>query len=136
MTIGALARRTGTPVKTLREYEGLGLIYSVGRSQGNYRLFDQEALWCVEVVRTLRGLGLTLAEIQVLADTYMRRGETRIGPRLAETLNAARSRTEERIDTLRDVVRRIDEFKARHTAELAGSKYFSVPLDSPPGGRP
>jgi hypothetical protein len=34
------------PVKALREYEDLGLIYTVGRSAGNYRLFDEEALWC------------------------------------------------------------------------------------------
>ena len=43
MTIGALSRRTGVPVKTLREYEDLGLIYTMGRSAGNYRLFEDEA---------------------------------------------------------------------------------------------
>src|SRR5262249_1839442 len=57
MTIGALSRRTGVPVKALREYEDLGLIYTVGRSAGNYRLFDEEALWCVAVIGTLRGAG-------------------------------------------------------------------------------
>jgi len=41
MTIGALSRRTGVPVKALREYEDLGLIYTVGRSAGNYQLFDE-----------------------------------------------------------------------------------------------
>jgi DNA-binding transcriptional MerR regulator len=61
MTIGTLARRTGVPVKTLREYEDLGFIYTVGRSAGNCRLFDEEGLWCVGVVGTLRGLGLTLS---------------------------------------------------------------------------
>ena len=34
MTIGTLARRTGVPVKTLREYEDMGLIYTVGRKAG------------------------------------------------------------------------------------------------------
>ena len=57
MTIGALSRRTGVPVKALREYEDLGLIYTVGRSAGNYRLFDEEALWCVGVIGTLRDSG-------------------------------------------------------------------------------
>jgi DNA-binding transcriptional MerR regulator len=32
MTIGTLSRRTGVPVKTLRTYEDLGLIYTAGRS--------------------------------------------------------------------------------------------------------
>jgi hypothetical protein len=66
------------------------------------------------VVRTLRGLGLTLAEIQVLAGTYTRRGDAAIGPRLAKAVSAARSRTGERIDALRDVMSRIDEFEPRY----------------------
>jgi hypothetical protein len=46
MTIGQLARRTGVSIKTLREYERLGLIYTLGRSESNYRLFDESAFWC------------------------------------------------------------------------------------------
>jgi DNA-binding transcriptional MerR regulator len=30
MTIGALSRRTGVPVKALRTYEDMGLLYTVG----------------------------------------------------------------------------------------------------------
>jgi hypothetical protein len=54
MTIGTLSRRTGVPVKTLRAYEDMGLIYTAGRSAGNYRLFGEEALWCASVVGGLR----------------------------------------------------------------------------------
>lgn len=71
MTVGTLSRRTGVPVKLLREYEDAGLIYTAGRSEGNYRLFDDEALWCVEVITSMRGLGLTLAEIRELTDIYL-----------------------------------------------------------------
>jgi hypothetical protein len=56
MTIGTLSRRTGVRVKALRAYEDMGLIYTVGRSPGNYRLFGDEALWCVGVVGALRAL--------------------------------------------------------------------------------
>jgi MerR family copper efflux transcriptional regulator len=83
MTIGALSRRTGVPVKALREYEDLGLIYTAGRSSGNYRLFDEEALWCVGVIATLTGLGMTLAEIGDLAASYLQRSGEPISPRLA-----------------------------------------------------
>ena len=44
MTIGELSRRTGVSVKALRRYEGMGLIYTAGRSASNYRLFDESAL--------------------------------------------------------------------------------------------
>ena len=97
MTIGALSRRTGVTVKTLREYEDMGLIYTAGRSPGNYRLFDEEALPCVRMITTLRGLGLTLAEIEELAGTYLQRTDEPIGPRLAGALCAVRGRTEQRI---------------------------------------
>ncbi len=39
MTIGQLSRRTGVPIKALREYERLGFLYTLGRSESNYRLF-------------------------------------------------------------------------------------------------
>jgi MerR family transcriptional regulator, copper efflux regulator len=132
MTIGTLARRTGVPVKTLREYEDLGLIYTVGRSAGNYRLFGEEALWCVGVVGTLRRLGLTLSEIQEIATAYL--GDTRepVGPRLAKVLQAVRARTHARITELRAQLARIDEYQAAHRDELSGRADFST--DDPRSG--
>jgi MerR family transcriptional regulator, copper efflux regulator len=100
MTIGRLSRRAGVPVKVLREYEDMGLIYTVGRSAGNYRLFDEDALWCVGVVSGLRTLGLTLSEIQELASNYLAHTGEPVGPRLAGVLKVVRARTERRIAEL------------------------------------
>jgi MerR family transcriptional regulator, copper efflux regulator len=124
MTIGALSRRTGVPVKVLRAYEDLGLIYTAGRSAGNYRLFDEEALWCVGVVRGLRSLGLTLAEIQVLASSYLNQPGEPAGPRLAAALEVVRERTKGRIMELHQLLERIDEFTSAHADELAGRTDF------------
>jgi MerR family transcriptional regulator, copper efflux regulator len=135
MTIGALSRRTGVPVKALREYEDLGLIYTVGRSAGNYRLFDQDAgLWCVGVIGTLRGLGLTLAEMRDLTATYLERTKEPIGPRLAEVLHAVRARTEDRITELRQLLQRIDDYQSEFGAQLAGRADFRA-LDAHFGAR-
>jgi len=49
MTIGQLSQRTGVPSKVLRDYAGLGFLYTLGRSESNYLLFGEEALWCVQV---------------------------------------------------------------------------------------
>jgi DNA-binding transcriptional MerR regulator len=133
MTIGALSRRTGVPVKALREYEDLGLIYTAGRSAGNYRLFGEEALWCVGVIGTLRGLGLTLSEIGDLAADYLARADEPIGPRLAQVLQAVRARTENRIGELRELLRRIDEYQSQFAGELAGRTDFRA-LDPHFGG--
>lgn len=71
MTIGQLSQRTGVPIKALRHYEDLGFLYTLGRSESNYRLFGEEAVWCVQVIQGLRSLGLTLKEIQVLVRCYL-----------------------------------------------------------------
>jgi DNA-binding transcriptional MerR regulator len=143
MTIGGLSRRTGVPVKVLRRYEDLGFIYTAGRSSGNYRLFDEEALWCVDVVRTLRDIGLTLAEIEKLSGTYLLQTDQPIGPRLAQLLKAVRNRTEEQIAELQLRVQRLGEFETHYADELSGRGNFRSQdprepvgdLDSPTGGR-
>lgn len=124
MTIGALSRRTGVAVKTLREYEDLGFIYTAGRSPGGYRLFDDEALWCVQVVLTMRGLGLTLAEMQGLTRLYLDQPDSAFGPRLATVLAEVRDRTARQIDELGQRLERIDAFAAAHADELVGRTDF------------
>ena len=119
MTIGQLSRRTGMSVKALRRSEGMGLIYTIGRSPAGYRLFDQSALWCVQVLGNLRGLGLTVAEIRHLASVYHNQPDQPIGPHLAERLRAVRARLDAQIAELEKLRHRIDDFKANHQAELS-----------------
>lgn len=64
MKIGALAARSGLPVKTLRYYEDRGLLPAIGRSDGGYRLFAEQSLRRLEFIRRLKSLGLSLEEIQ------------------------------------------------------------------------
>jgi DNA-binding transcriptional MerR regulator len=120
MTIGQLSRRTGLSVKTLRRLEGMGLVYTAGRSPAGYRQFDTDALWCVQVLGTLRGLGLTLAEIRELDAVYLAQPDRPLGPHLAERLRAVRARLDERVGELQALRRRIDDFEATHQAQLGG----------------
>jgi DNA-binding transcriptional MerR regulator len=120
MTVGELARRTGMSAKAIRQFEGLGLIYSAGRSEANYRLFDESAIWCVQVIGNLRSLGLTIKEIQQLAAVYLERPREPIGPRLAELLDRAEHRIEQRREELDRIQRRIRDFRAANSAALAG----------------
>jgi DNA-binding transcriptional MerR regulator len=62
-TIGEMARFSGLPVPTVRYYSDQGLVPPVGRSPGGYRLYDDEALARLELVRTLRDLGVDLATV-------------------------------------------------------------------------
>jgi MerR family copper efflux transcriptional regulator len=121
MTIGELSRRTGVSIKVLRRFEGMGLIYTAGRSAANYRLFDESALWCVQVIVGLRSLGLTVREIGDLAGVYLGQPDRPIGPHLAERLQAVRARIDARMAELERLRRSIDEFEALHRAALAGA---------------
>ena len=131
MTIGQLARRAGVSIKILREYEQLGLIYTLGRSESNYRLFDEEALWCIQVIAVLRSLGLTLKEIQDISTFYCRRPGDPIGPHLARKLDQALSRIEVRIGDLETVRRRILEFQMTHATALAGQSELALYASDP-----
>lgn len=141
MTIGRLSRRTGVPIRTLRIYEDLGFIYTAGRSEGNYRTFGEEALWCVAVVSELRQLGLTLAEIKELTAEYLGAERQPVGPSLAKVLGSVRDRTEQQIADLTLRLERIRRFEAERSAELTGRNDFRSEdprlhrrLTLPPGG--
>lgn len=114
MTVGELSALTGVPAKTLRGYTDLGLIYTLGRSSTNYRLYDSKALWCVRTITQLRGLGLTLAEIGTLNDR-----NTPIGPRMARLLGDSRARLLARAADIEQTLRRIDQFENDHRGDLA-----------------
>lgn len=120
MTVGELSRRTGVSIKSLRSYTDWGLINTIGRSSANYRLYDAGALWCVQIIGELRGLGLTLAEIRWLFSRYPDQNGRLVGPRLAQQLQTARARIGQQIARLEQTRRRIEEFEAAHRAELAG----------------
>ncbi|MFJ8745107.1 MerR family transcriptional regulator [Embleya sp. NPDC127516] len=66
--IGEVARRTGLSVKTIRFYSDSGLVPFSGRSPAGYRLYDLDALLRLDLVRTLRELGLDLATIRRVLD--------------------------------------------------------------------
>lgn len=137
MTVGGLAARTGLSIKMIRELEGRGLIYSAGRSPANYRLFDASALWCVQMIRGLRSLGLTIKEIEQLAIVYMEGSDEPVGPHLEELLERVERRMGEQIDELGLLRARVRTFRAQHARELAGGGDLGLARRDPrrPAGR-
>ncbi|MVO89421.1 MerR family transcriptional regulator [Streptomyces sp. p1417] len=63
-SIGELARRTGLTVKTIRFYSDRGLVEPTDRTPAGYRRYGADAVARVELVRTLRDLGLDLDTIR------------------------------------------------------------------------
>ena len=61
-TIGELARRTGLTTRTIRFYSDEGLLPPADRTYAGYRLYDSASLARLELLRTLRELGLGLPD--------------------------------------------------------------------------
>ncbi|GAA0913920.1 MerR family transcriptional regulator [Streptomyces thermoalcalitolerans] len=64
LTIGELARATGLTVRTIRYWSDEGALPPVTRSPGGYRLYDTASVARLELIRTLRELGLGLDDVR------------------------------------------------------------------------
>jgi DNA-binding transcriptional MerR regulator len=84
-TIGQLSERTALPVRTIRYWSDIGLVPPTSRSPGGYRLYDSEAVARLDLVRTLRELGLDLRTVREVLD---RRTGTEIGDVAREHVRA------------------------------------------------
>ncbi|MFC9331948.1 MerR family transcriptional regulator [Kitasatospora sp. NPDC057015] len=67
-SIGELARLTGLTVKTIRFYSDRGIVAPTDRSPAGYRLYNTDAVARLDLVRTLRELGLDLPTIRKVVD--------------------------------------------------------------------
>ncbi|MCI0457335.1 MAG: heavy metal-responsive transcriptional regulator [Gemmataceae bacterium] len=65
-TIGELARISGVPTSTVRYYERIGLVHPDGRSEGNYRLYGEEAVERLRFIRAAQATGFTLEDVTAL----------------------------------------------------------------------
>ena len=63
MHIGAVATRTGLSLRTLRHYDDIGLLRPSGRSEGGFRLYTEDDVDRVLVIRRMKPLGFTLEEM-------------------------------------------------------------------------
>lgn len=66
MKIGELAKMTDCSVQTIRYYEKEKLLSSIQRSEGNFRLYDQDAVKQLLFIKHCRSLDLSLSEIRQL----------------------------------------------------------------------
>jgi Cu(I)-responsive transcriptional regulator len=66
LSIGNLAKATGTKVETIRYYERIGLLPEPRRTEGNYRSYDEGHLGRLGFIRRARDLGFPLDQVRDL----------------------------------------------------------------------
>ena len=78
-TIEQVSARTGLTKRTLRYYEEVGLLPPTGRTEGNYRRYNEEDIQRLERIKKLRDLlGFSLADIRELLNAEDERGQIKV----------------------------------------------------------
>ena len=115
MHIGELAERTGLSLRTIRHYDEIGLLRASGRTDGGFRLYTDEDLARLILIRRMKPLGFSLEEMMSLLKTI----DTLDGAIEGADIAAVRSdlesfiaQAEERRQGLRDQLAMADEFLA------------------------
>lgn len=65
---GQVADAVGVNVETLRYYERRGIIAEPGRSLGGHRLYPEETVTVLRVIKAAQSLGFTLSEVAELLE--------------------------------------------------------------------
>ena len=68
--IGELAKRTGATVETIRYYEKERLLPGPARSEGNYRLYNEEHMDRLQFILHCRMLDMALDKVRLLLDFW------------------------------------------------------------------
>ncbi|WP_330180488.1 MerR family transcriptional regulator [Nocardia sp. NBC_01503] len=68
LQIGQVAERTELSLKTIRHYDEVGLVQPSARSAGGFRLYTEADVDRLLVIRRMKPLGFTLAEMKSLLD--------------------------------------------------------------------
>lgn len=138
LDIGVLSERSGVPASTLRYYEEIGLIESLGR-RGLRRQFGPEALTQLALISMGKTAGFSLQEIK---NSFGKRGITTL-PRQALHRRADDIDVQIRkLTTLRNALRHVAECSAPSHMEcpkfrrlLSLAPYSHAPTEAQPGAR-
>ncbi|MDR0641062.1 MAG: MerR family transcriptional regulator [Treponema sp.] len=124
--IGELARRAGVTARTVRYYEGLGLLKNQNRSGGGQRFYsDKDRVYIARIIQ-LKKYGLSLEEI----GNIIRMGEEDPSgqKRRLELLKQYRALISRNLRRIKDMKKLVKELQW-HTAQLekAGSGFQDCP---------
>jgi DNA-binding transcriptional MerR regulator len=113
MHIGELAERTGLSLRTIRHYDEVGILPATARTEGGFRVYTEDDLERLMVIRRMKPLGFSLEEmtdlLSVLDALQQEKDETAAGElraRLAVFRDTAVERRAKMVETLA----RADEF--------------------------
>jgi MerR family copper efflux transcriptional regulator len=117
--IGQVAERTGLSLRTIRFYEEHGLVRPTSRTDGGFRLYSDDDVARLELIKRMKPLGFTVEEMQELLT--LRAELDRPGPdreRLLDRLRMFHEAAGVRVTALRERLAVAEGFAATLADEL------------------
>ncbi|HLF07806.1 MAG TPA: MerR family transcriptional regulator [Dehalococcoidia bacterium] len=139
-TIGEVARSTGLTIKAIRYYEAEGLLPKLHRTPAGYRLFSQQEVRWLSLLRKARELGLPLGELRPLAQRLTNATCGDIERHLRTLILEKQKEIKSELNRLSDLKTQLEQISARletvepcdcHLSDCDPDTCVVVGLDSP-----
>jgi DNA-binding transcriptional MerR regulator len=114
LQIGEVADRVGLSLRTVRYYEEMGLLAPADRTEGGFRLYTEDQVDRLQLIKQMKPLGFTVQEMRALLharDVLVSHDSSEEDRQAArESLAGFASAAAARIDALREQLARAEEF--------------------------
>ena len=122
MQIGDVAEIVGLSLRTIRHYEEVGLLPEAQRSQGGFRLYSDDAVQRLMLIKQMKPLDFTLEEMRDMLDIRERLSRPRLSAKTRASLISQLAVYQTLVDTklaeLRQKVSNAQAFAAELRASL------------------
>jgi DNA-binding transcriptional MerR regulator len=110
MRIGEVTERTELSFRTLRHYDEIGLVTPSARTDGGFRLYTEDDVARILLIRRMKPLGYSLDEMRELLDVVDALTAAPADEKLRARLETIRAGATERREKLTRQVAMADEF--------------------------
>jgi DNA-binding transcriptional MerR regulator len=108
--IGLVAERLGLSIRTVRYYEEEGLVEPSARSEGGFRLYSDEDIERLELIKRMKPMGFSVQEMRDLLDARDRLGDVPGDDRALARLSELAAMADEKTEKLRGQLETAEEF--------------------------
>ncbi|MHC1749323.1 MAG: MerR family transcriptional regulator [Cellulosilyticaceae bacterium] len=106
-TISKVAEKVGLTAYTLRYYEKEGLIPDVKKNDNGIRIYREEDVFWIELIKCLKDTGMPISEIHRIVELSLE-GEDTI-PQRKEILQQHKNKLENQMEHLKMSMKKIDK---------------------------
>ena len=121
--IGEVAELIGLSLRTVRFYEEEGLVIPLMRTEGGFRLYDDDCIQRFRIIMQMKPLGFTVDEMRLLIDTRAALAQETLDEATRMQLRERRSGfaalAEEKVRSLREQLAIAEQFSTQLSKEAS-----------------